>query len=89
MRPIDADALLDRLIRSPNYFNLKFYIEEAPTLETVQVTRPKAKWIYMNLGGIEYWVCSACRRINMFKSRYCMHCGDKMVNAYEGNEGDK
>lgn len=89
MRPIDADALLERLMRSPNYFDLKFYIEEAPTLEMAQVTRPKAKWIYMNLGGFGYWHCSACRRINTFKSKYCLDCGAKMVNADEDAEGEK
>lgn len=35
MRYIDADALLERMKRTPRYFDLKFDIEEMPTADVV------------------------------------------------------
>lgn len=37
VRLIDANALLEKLKRSPRYFNIKFDIEEAPTVDAVEV----------------------------------------------------
>ena len=37
MRLIDADALLESLIKTPRYFDLKFDIDNAPTIGDVQV----------------------------------------------------
>ena len=37
MRLIDADALLERMKRTNRYFNVKFDIEEAPTIEAEPV----------------------------------------------------
>lgn len=41
MRPIDADALLEKLRRTPRYFTVKFDIEEAPTIDAVPAVRCK------------------------------------------------
>lgn len=41
MRLIDADALKERLKRSSRYFDLKFDIDEAPTIDAVPVVRCK------------------------------------------------
>lgn len=39
MRLIDADALLERMKRTSRYFNVKFDIEDAPTIEV------EPKWV--------------------------------------------
>lgn len=41
MRLIDADALLEKLERTPRYFTVKFDIEEALTIDAVPVVRCK------------------------------------------------
>lgn len=41
MRLIDAVALKERLKRSSRYFDLKFDIDEAPTIDAVPVVRCK------------------------------------------------
>lgn len=38
-RPIDADALLEELKKTYKYFDLKFYIEDAPTIDAVEIVR--------------------------------------------------
>ena len=43
MRLIDADALLERMKRTNRYFNVKFDIEEAPTIEAEPVRH--GRWI--------------------------------------------
>ena len=39
MRLIDADALLEELKKTYKYFDLKFYIDEAPTIEPIEDTK--------------------------------------------------
>lgn len=39
MRLIDADALLAHMKQTPRYFTVKADIEDAPTVETVEMTR--------------------------------------------------
>jgi hypothetical protein len=41
MRLIDADALLEKMKRTYRYFNIKFDVEEAPTIDAVPVVRCK------------------------------------------------
>ena len=41
MRLIDADALLEKMERTSRYFQVKFDIEEAPTIEAEHVVRCK------------------------------------------------
>lgn len=40
-RLIDADALLEKMKRTSRYFQIKFDIEEAPTIEAEHVVRCK------------------------------------------------
>ena len=40
-RLIDADALLEKMKRTSRYFQIKFDIEEAPTIEAEPVVRCK------------------------------------------------
>lgn len=39
MRLIDADALLEKLAKTPRYFAVKFDIEEQPTVDAAPVVR--------------------------------------------------
>lgn len=41
MRLIDADALLEKMKRTSRYFQIKFDIEEAPTIEAEPAVRCK------------------------------------------------
>lgn len=41
MRLIDADALLEKMKRTYRYFDIKFDVEEAPTIDAVPVVRCK------------------------------------------------
>ena len=44
MRLIDADALLEQMKRTNRYFNVKFDIEEAPTIEAEPVRHGRWEW---------------------------------------------
>ena len=44
MRLIDADALLEQMKRTNRYFNVKFDIEEAPTIEAEPVQHGRWEW---------------------------------------------
>ena len=39
MRLIDADAFLEKMKRTSRYFDVKFDIEEMPTIDAVTVVR--------------------------------------------------
>lgn len=41
MRLIDADALLEKLVKTQRYFTVKFDIEEQPAVDAVPVVRCK------------------------------------------------
>ena len=41
MRLIDADALLEKLAKTPRYFTVKFDIEEQPTVDATPIIRCK------------------------------------------------
>ena len=76
MRLIDADALLERMKRTNRYFNVKFDIEEAPTIEAEPVRH--GQWERTSDGAAR---CTACKR-KMNSSQYgyafCGLCGAKM-----------
>lgn len=76
MRLIDADALLERMKRTNRYFNVKFDIEEAPTIEADPIRH--GRWERTSDGAAR---CTACKR-KMNPSQYgyafCGLCGAKM-----------
>lgn len=39
MRLIDADALLEKMKKTDRYFNIKFDIEDAPTVDAIEVVK--------------------------------------------------
>ena len=56
-RLIDADALLEKMKRTSRYFQVKFDIEEAPTIEAEPVVRCKE---------CKYWKPSGSKAGNSF-----------------------
>lgn len=90
-RLIDADALLEKMKRTSRYFQIKFDIEEAPTIEAEPVVRCK-ECKYWNpsgskagnsfsdmeyIGGCEF--TNYCRR----ESDFCSY-GERKEGATDG-----
>ena len=74
MRLIDADALLEQMKRTNRYFNVKFDIEEAPTIEAEPVQH--GRWDYYSSTMQE---CSVCKRHTpRHRYTFCPHCGANM-----------
>lgn len=93
MRLIDADTLKEKMRRTNRYFDVKFDIDEAPTIDAVPVVH--GRWIEME--RVHYFKCSRCRNPIPYKFgwrlydgvvankryyNYCPNCGAKM-------DGDK
>ena len=82
MRPIDADALLERAIpmgwSTPLWVSV-IAIKDAPTLDVVE--RKKGKWVRNENGA---WSCSLCHswipNEQHYYARYCLHCGAELIN---------
>lgn len=67
MRLIDADALLEKMKRTSRYFQIKFDIEEAPTIEAEPVVRCKE---------CKHWKPSGSKAGNSFSDmEYIGGCG--------------
>ena len=101
MRPIDADALMERMYIGDDYWArgvlIKEQINAAPTITTVK----RAKWIPHMPGDVH--ACSDCGFgvlpsrwfmnrmcigpvIAHNKFRFCPNCGAEMINAKMGGE---
>ena len=84
-RLIDANALLDKLIKTSRYFDVKFDIEEAPTVDALEVVH--ARWELRphqyrtfypeyhcsNCGGWKHKLAYEHENMN-----FCPNCGAKM-----------
>lgn len=87
MRPIDADALIERWVVNGDYENSIYdgafiikTIEEAPTIEP----RSRGKWIPKNDGRYH---CSSCNgKSPGYKWDYCPRCGADMRQKEEEQE---
>ena len=63
MRLIDAVSLKERLKRSSRYFDLKFDIDEAPTIDAVPVVRCfECQHCEMGEDGVDRWCVCRTRR---------------------------
>lgn len=95
MRLIDADALLERMKRTIRYFNIKFDIEEAPTIEAEPVRH--GRWDdtgrYTFTDGslaIRCTECGAALHLDEWEKyhwNYCPNCGAKMDGDKHDTEG--
>lgn len=79
MRPIDADALLEKMQRTSRYFSVVYDVDAMPTLDVVPVVHGKWTKVKKSSGA---WACSACgTTVGAFLagcSQYCYCCGTKM-----------
>ena len=60
MRLIDVDAFLEKMKRTSRYFDVKFDIDEMPTIDAVPVVRCKNcvhGTVFVNNQGAEYVDC--------------------------------
>lgn len=81
MRPIDADALLEKMQRTSRYFSVVYDVDAMPTLDVAPVVH--GRWMHEETeDGFHTWRCSRCGRgmndnpegIDL----YCYHCGARM-----------
>ena len=79
MRPIDADALLEKMQRTSRYFSVVYDVDAMPTLDVAPVVHGRWKLLVSGNG-----VCSVCHFTTVhvwdFDSSlsYCPNCGAKM-----------
>ena len=76
----------DPYIHGKAYARVRDHIDDAPTVDAVEVVH--ARWIWSEEN--ECWVCSNCElsalnnyRGNSTDSNYCPHCGAKMDGGNE------
>ena len=79
MRPIDADALLEKMQRTSRYFSVVYDVDAMPTLDVAPVVHGRwepTKTPFMN----ECEDCSVCgyRTIWGHRFNYCPNCGARM-----------
>ena len=88
MRPIDADALLEKMQRTSRYFSVVYDVDAMPTLDVAPVLHGRWEWLGPNrlVTDCMCGTCSACK----IRSKYivntmlCPNCGAKM----DGGGGD-
>ena len=84
MRPIDADALLEKMQRTSRYFSVVYDVDAMPTLDVAPVVH--GRWVLLDECYNEGVYCSACHKKvykkcyanQKIKSKFCPHCGAKM-----------
>lgn len=83
MRLINADVISYQIIGSSLEFIYRFKIEEAPTVDAVEIRHG-----YWTAVGMTYeyssYLCSACNVRSKFNSSYCPNCGCRMDKVVEG-----
>lgn len=89
MRPIDADALLEKMQRTSRYFSVVYDVDAMPTLDVAPVVH--GRWVLLDECYNEGVYCSACHKKvykkcyanQKIKSKFCPHCGAKMDGGAE------
>ena len=81
MRPIDADALLEKMQRTSRYFSVVYDVDAMPTLDVAPVVH--GRWMHEETeDGFHTWRCSRCGRGMSDNPEgidlYCYHCGARM-----------
>lgn len=90
MRPIDADALLEKMQRTSRYFSVVYDVDAMPTLDVAPVVH--GRWVLLDECYNEGVYCSACQKKvyktcyanQKIKSKFCPNCGAKM----DGGDSD-
>ncbi len=66
------------------YYHHKTDIQHAALHEALnRVPTARARWEYVDYGGIGNWHCSACRAISPKKYNFCPTCGRDMRGDYQ------
>ena len=89
MRPIDADALLEKMQRTSRYFSVVYDVDAMPTLDVAPVVH--GRWVLLDECYNEGVYCSACHKKvykkcyanQKIKSKFCPHCGANMDGGAE------
>lgn len=84
MRPIDADALLEKMQRTSRYFSVVYDVDAMPTLDVAPVVH--GRWVLLDECYNEGVYCSACHKKvykkcyanQKIKSKFCPNCGARM-----------
>ena len=90
MRPIDADALLEKMQRTSRYFSVVYDVDAMPTLDVAPVVH--GRWVLLDECYNEGVYCSACHKKvykkcyanQKIKSKFCPNCGARM----DGGDSD-
>lgn len=88
MRPIDADALLEKMQRTSRYFSVVYDVDAMPTLGVAPVVHgawesiDSSYWRCTPSGAVPVscvtYRCCFCGRGTVVKTNYCPNCGAKM-----------
>ena len=89
MRPIDADALLEKMQRTSRYFSVVYDVDAMPTLDVAPVLH--GRWVLLDECYNEGVYCSACHKKvykkcyanQKIKSKFCPNCGARMDGGAE------
>ena len=66
------------------YYHHKTGIQHAALHDALnKVPTARARWEYVDYGGIGNWHCSACRAISQKKTNFCPACGRDMRGDYQ------
>lgn len=81
MRLMDKDAFLEKMKRTNRYFDVKFDIEEMPTIDAVPVVH--GRWVNVQNGK---GCCSECNRLDAIDpiATHCRYCGADMRERKDG-----
>ena len=87
MRPIDADALLEKMQRTSRYFSVVYDVDAMPTLDVAPVRH--GRWIYAKTYyDADECNCSLCGQLMTTaidkRMNFCPNCGAKM----DGGDSD-
>ena len=87
MRPIDADALLEKMQRTSRYFSVVYDVDAMPTLDVAPVLHGRWEWLGPNrlVTDCMCGTCSACKVRSKYivNTMLCPNCGAKMDGGAE------
>lgn len=84
---IDRKAALASLVKE---YNRRFELGEREGLRLAWIEKAiddvpaaRARWEYVDYGGVGNWHCSACRAISHKRTNFCPTCGRDMRGDYQ------
>lgn len=78
---IDRQAAYETLT---DYYHHRTEIQHAALHDALnRVPAARARWEYVDYGGVGNWHCSACRAISHKRTNFCPACGRNMRGDYQ------